>query len=516
MKNLDAFLSKLPSSCISQEKSVLESYTVDNPVIDSAAIPAAVLSPIDTATLEKIIDLANALNIAIVTVSSDAPHQKGGTACSSPHVIVDLSHKKEIFDADRRNRVCRVEAGVTYDELNAALEKHKLVMPTTLAPRKGKSILAAVMDREPMTWANKQWDISDPVGSTEFIFGSGQLFRTGAAGSPGSLQRQKDAGGAQKCSSGPSQTDFHRVIQAAQGTMGVINWITLRCEVKPSIETSYLIGCDQLEPLLALSYEVQRPWLGEHSFILNRQTVAMLLSHKHSSDSDDNNTDDKIANYNKIINDLPKYLVLQNIAGFDTLPKERIKYQTADISNIAKKHDLTLIKKIGCVSAEQLLEASRTHSGKNGWRRNKTGDALAIGFQSTLKRSPEFIKLFEDELALSDLGKTLKEDSLAIYLQPQVQNHQCHIEFVLPFDANNSKEVEGIKQVDKRITEVLLSAGAFFSRPYGEHQSKIFQKNPSNLKLLKQIKTIFDPKAILNPNKWGIAPDATPQQEEIA
>jgi len=42
------------------------------------------------------------------------------------------------------------------------------------------------------------WDIADPLACTEVVFGTGELFRTGAAAGSGSIQEQWAAGGAQK------------------------------------------------------------------------------------------------------------------------------------------------------------------------------------------------------------------------------------------------------------------------------------------------------------------------------
>ena len=199
------------------------------------------------------------------------------------HLRVDLSEWKRIDLIDRRNRVCRVEPGVTYADLTASLAPLGMTIPTPLAPRRTKSVLAAVMDREPSTWPNKQWDGSDPVGSTEFIFGTGEHFRTGAAGGPGSIEAQRKAGGAQKFSSGPSHTDFHRVLQGAQGTMGIVTWATLRAELLPSVEDPHLLVSSSLDALIPYVYEVQRALLGEQSFIVNARAAAMVLAHDDSA-----------------------------------------------------------------------------------------------------------------------------------------------------------------------------------------------------------------------------------------
>ena len=50
------------------------------------------------------------------------------------------------------------------------------------------------------------------------------------------------------------QADFLRLIQGAQGTMGIVTWATVRCEHLPSIEEPYLVGSDRLTDLLEFAH----------------------------------------------------------------------------------------------------------------------------------------------------------------------------------------------------------------------------------------------------------------------
>ena len=157
--------------------------------------PICILHPGNTDELGDIIQYANEISLNLTVTSSTGMHRRGGIINHEQHILIDLSHLKKIDLIDRRNRVCRIEPGVTYSQLVTELALHGMTIPMPLAPRNGKSVLAAVMDREPSTWANKQWDSADPACSTEFFFGSGDRFRTGAAGGPGSIEQQRESGG---------------------------------------------------------------------------------------------------------------------------------------------------------------------------------------------------------------------------------------------------------------------------------------------------------------------------------
>ena len=99
----------------------LKKYEIDNPLIDEGK-PRCAIKPKDVPELQNIIRLAKDEKFGLVPVSSGGPHIKGGTACAADHAVVDLSGWKKIPWVNRRNRVCIVEPGVTYGELNASLK----------------------------------------------------------------------------------------------------------------------------------------------------------------------------------------------------------------------------------------------------------------------------------------------------------------------------------------------------------------------------------------------------------
>lgn len=478
--------SVLKPESISQDKTDIASFSTQNTLIDSGKNPECVARPKDAAELQSLIKKANKAKVNITLSSSNGSHYKGGIESTGSHAHVSLSSWDKIPWINRRNRVCQIEPGVTYDMLLKALKPHGMTVPMPLAPRSGKSVLASIMDREPSTWPNKQWDISDPVACIEFIFGNGELFRTGAAGGAGSLEEQRAAGGAQKNPLGPSQADFHRVLQGAQGTMGAVTWATVRTELLPRIQKSYLLG-DKIEKLIPFVYEVQRPWLGEHSFILDRTAAAMLMSGKSNS-------------FDVIRNSLPEFICMQSIQGFDRYPRMRVKYQTNDINKIAVKHNLKMKQAIGKISAKNLFVKATNVCGEKDWRHSLKGHCLSIFFLTTLDRTPIYIDMMKQVAAKYKLG----EKDFGTYIQPVVQNHSCHVEFMIPYNPSFPSEVNDMKRIEKEAVDKFISNQAFFSRPYGYAGKVVFKKNPVNAKVLKSVKDIFDPQGILNKGKWDL------------
>ena len=480
--------SKLPERRVTNNPEDIDASVTRHPLLDVGTKPSCIVHPRDTEELKEVIAFSRRENLNLTISSSTGRHTKGGIDTGKEHVRVDLSPWKNILWINRRNRVCMIQPGVTYGELLTALKEHGMTLPMPLAPRDGKSVVSSITDREPTTWPNRHWDYGDPVASTEVIFGDGSLFRTGSAGGPGSLEAQRAIGGAQKYSGGPSQTDLHRVVQGSQGTIGIVTWITVRTEISPTIQEPLLIGADTPDDLISFIYAAERSSLGEHTFILNRQAAAMLM---HGASR---------TPFDEIYTSLPGFVSLINIAGFERLPKKRIAYQKKDVKKIAGQRGLTPSSRISSLSAEALLKVSTTPCGEQDWRHALSGHCLSVFFLTTLDRTVEFENIFST--AASEHG--IDPRRIGIYIQPVVQNHACHMEFMIPFDPGDTEDQKRLLSMERSAVTESARAGAFFSRPYGFSQNIAFGQYEIHHTLLKKVKNIFDPNRVMNNGKWDL------------
>jgi FAD/FMN-containing dehydrogenase len=197
---------------------------------------------------------------------------------------------------------------------------------------------------------------------------------------------------------------------------------------------------------------------------------------------------------------LPAYLCLQNVAGFERLPEERVEYQTRDIEEIARKHGLDPATALGPISAKTLLETATTPGAEIDWRHRHSGHCLSIFFLTTLDRAAGMACLFADLARGAGLG----EERIGCYVQPVVQNHACHVELLAPFDPEEPAEVDRMGELERDAVAKLSAAGAFFSRPYGSAAPAAFDRNRTSYEVLGKVKKIFDPNRILNDGKWGL------------
>ena len=377
-----------------------------------------------------------------------------------------------------------VEPGVTFGELSKAAAKKGLRLNMPLQPRKTKSVVGSMLSREPVIMPHYHWDIADPIGSTEVVFGTGDVFRTGAAAGPGTIEEQRKAGGRQKEAAGPSAMSPHRLFQGAQGTMGIVTWASARCELIPEIEQPYFIGSGDVAKLLEAAHWLIRLRLGNELLILNGADVAALMS---QSDED----------YGRLVAKLPQWVLFFNLGAYKYLPEMRMQGQIEDTRELLQRLGLQTAQSLGGIGAGQFLEAIRRPSDEPYWKLRRQGGCQDIFFLTTYAKIPGLIKVMSEAAEAVGYPAT----KMGVYLQPIVQGSSCHVEFNLFYDPTDKLETCAVRDLATNAIQPLMSAGAFFSRPFGEAARDIMNRDAASVEALKKFKAIVDPAGILNPGK---------------
>ncbi len=470
---------------LDRKPATLEEYSGDMSFVNTIK-PGCVVRPVKVADIEKIVKLANKTQTPLVPVSSGPPHFRGDTVPGiGGAVIVDLSGMKKIIRVDRTNRVAMFEPGVTFNELIPAVTKEGLRLNMPLLPRRSKSVTGSLLEREPVVMPKYHWDISDPLACVEVIFGTGDMFRTGAAAGPGGLEEQWAAGGAQKEAAGPSAFSLYRVIQGSQGTMGIVTWASVRCEIVPQVEEPFLIGSSNLEKIMEMVHWLIRLRLVNECFILNNVNLAAIMAKKWPGD------------YRELKDNLLPWVLFYNIAGYEYLAEERVSGQRDDIAEIAQRVGLEPVQAIGDISAYDVLKAAQQPSGEPYWKLRNKGACQDIFFITIYEHLPGLIDTMYDEA--HQAGYPASE--MGIYLQPIVQGSNCHCEFNLFYDPKNRSESDRVRELSEKAVTSLMAKGAFFSRPYGTSAGTIINRDAATVAALKKVKSVLDPGNIMNPGK---------------
>lgn len=466
------------------DAAILDAYAQDQSFALSQK-PALVVNPENAQQVQQIVLWANRTQTALVPVSSGPPHFRGDTVPGAAGaVIVNLSGMNRIIRIDRRNRIAIIEPGVTYSQLQPELAREGLRLTPPLMPRSNKSVVASLLEREPILVPRYQWALLDPLRCLEVVWGDGELFTTGEAAKPGSLEAEWEMKMAQVAPEGPAQVDYYRLVSAAQGSMGIVTWASIKCEVMPELHKLFFVPAQRLADLIDFTYRLLRLRFGDELFLLNRSNLAAILNGQAGSKRN-------------LTEALAPWVLMVGVAGRSILPRERVAFQEKDIRDMAQQYGLPLVPVIGEASSAEALEVLLNPSKEPGWKLGSKGACQDIFFLTTLDRTPEFVATMHSVAEAHEYPVA----RIGIYIQPVQQGVSCHCEFNLPFDRSNAAEAERTRQLLLQASQELMRAGAYFSRPYGIWADMAFKRNPQATLVLKKVKKIFDPNAVMNPGK---------------
>ncbi|MFX0006898.1 MAG: FAD-binding oxidoreductase, partial [Candidatus Hermodarchaeota archaeon] len=431
------------SKNISNDSNLLKKYSEDLSIFPKNE-PKYIIWPENRKQIQQILRLANTFKFAIVPVSSPTgPRHHGDTIPRNNNtIILNLSKLNKIISIDKKNRVVMIEPGVTFADLIPLLRKRGLKLLMPLFPRASKSVLTSALEREPITIPRYMWDSSDPLLCTEVFFGNGEMFRTGTAAGPGSIKQQKKSGQAQVNPMGPTQFSPFRVIQGAQGSIGIVTWVTLKLELLPSAHKIYHLQSENIEQLLEFQHELLKYRLCDELLILNNLNLACLI------EEDPNNI-------LELAKEMLEWNLIFVISGKGTLANDRITYLEGDIHDISKEKKLTLTE--SSLIPENDILRFLYQANKNPWRLRLSGGYQDIFFISNYEKIPNFIELVKKQIS----------NNLGIYIQAINQGTSYHCEFDIFYNPKNERETLDVKNKFIETSTNLMDSGAFFNRPYG-------------------------------------------------
>jgi FAD/FMN-containing dehydrogenase len=377
-----------------------------------------------------------------------------------------------------------IEPGVTYSQILPELQKEGLRITMPLFPRANKSVLTSLLEREPVMSPKYQWNLLEPLRSLEIVWGNGDKFLSGSGTFRGDKEEDWERGLVPLLGPGPGQLDFYKFVSAAQGSMGIVTWASVKCEVYPDLHKLFFIPAEKLDDLIEVMYKLLKFRFGDELFIMNRACLAYILA----------NEPDEIASLKNL---LPPWTAVVGISGGQILPKERVEEQEKDIQDLAQQFGLKIVPEIEGCRASDLLELILKPSTEPYWKLRYKGGSQEIFFLTTLDKTPGFVTTMysaakEHQYPIADIG---------VYLQPAHQGVGCHCEFLLPFDRENQAEVLRTESLFRDASHSLFMQNAYFSRPYGIWADMVYNADARTMIVTKKMKEIFDPNHVMNPGK---------------
>ena len=464
----------------SDDPEVLSTYSQDFSLAP-AGVPNYVVKPKTAEEVQKVVQLANKNRLPVVPTSS-LVHFHGATIPKQGGVVVDLTRMNRILEIDEFNRRVRMEAGVTWEQATKALAKKgfRLMMP--LSPHPMRSAVTDHLEREVIT--NTVYDYGEPLQSMEVVWPTGEIFRTGSA----SVAGYPDSPSKGSNPSGPG-LDFYRLLQGAQGTMGIVTWANLKIEYLPQVDRVLFSPVEDLGYTIDFLHRILRLRVGQECLLLDNTDLAALAAESWPED------------FEELRATLPPWTLILVLSGMARRPEEKLKYEENMLNNIIKNEfsEIHLQQNLPGFPGmgRKLLPLLRQPWPKKTpyWKHRYLGGCQSLFFITRPGMAPHFVDLMEEVAA--QYGYPV--DDIGGYIQPIEHNRACQVQFDIFYDSDSDIDVELVRSLYRDAISVLASEGALFTRPYGELANLVYESATGYATALRRVKKVFDPNNIMNP-----------------
>jgi len=447
----------------------------------------AVVWPTSTEEVSAVVKYAYENNIPVVPVSSHT-HMYGATIPKQGGIVIDMTKMDKIFEIDLKHKTVRFQPGVTWKQMYEALDAvgARIMMPlTTLADR---SVLSDTLDRAVIT--NTVYDYGEPTQSLEIVWGDGSVFRAGSASSHAfdAAKALGDPGASYTRGVDPSGPglDFYRLVQGAQGTMGIVTWMQAKLELKSRIDKVYFAPSDDLASLNAFLYKVLPRRVGQEVVILNKVELAAIIA-------------DKPEDIAGLIKKLPEYTLVMVLSGLLRLPEEKIAYEEKYLKNVIDTtfKDITFGRALpGFPGLERkILKALKTPWEGPSWKETPEGAYEDLFFICRPEKAQQYVDEMKEILASHNYPHT----AMGVYQQPIEHNRASQLMFTFFYDPEDEDAKADIAAIVYEAGVKFLAEGAQFTRPYGNLVPVIYDRAGNYTATLMRVKKIFDEKNIFNP-----------------
>ncbi len=446
---------------VAGEENVLSSrealyvYSTDSTnIIDAEEQAQAVVFPISTQQVSEIMKYAYKKNISVI------PRSAGTSVCGAclpkkGGIILDFSKMNRIIEINKDNLLCKVEPGVIVEDLQKAVEKYDLFYPPDPSNLKVSMIGGSIGLSSGGPHTFKYGSTKDFIIDLEVVLSDGTIIHTGC-----------------ECSKNVTGYNLTQLFIGSEGTLGLITQAVIRLIPKPEAKKVMLAYFDTLEDTSKTVNDI----------ISNLITPSVI-------DLIDKNTIQTIESFypSGLLTDKEAALLIE-IDGF----MSNLDEQYQKVIEICKNNNSAYIQTAQTKEEEEKIWISRRSS-----------------FGATAKLAPNVVT--EDVVVprenIVKLVKGIRQICDKYKLKTCIMGHigDGNIHPNIALDLRNKIEKENFLKAKAELFELAISLKGTLS---GEHgigceKSEFISKavEPDTLKLMKQIKKLFDPKNILNPNK---------------
>ncbi|HTM65923.1 MAG TPA: FAD-linked oxidase C-terminal domain-containing protein [Flavipsychrobacter sp.] len=420
--------------------------------------PEVVLQPGTTEEVSAILRYCNEYNIA-VTARGAGTGLSGGALPVFGGVVLDMKRFNRIIDLDRRNFQVTTEPGVITQELQEYVRQGGLMYPPDPASKGSCFIGGNVSENSGGPRAVKYGVVKDYVLNLQVVLANGDIIWTGA-------NVLKNATG----------YNLTQLIVGSEGTLGIITKIVLR--LIPAVKHDLLMlvpfrkaeqACEAVNTILLAGH------VPSALEFMERDAIEWAMKYVQQSAVP-----------------LPEDVAAHLLIEVDGNNMAQLTDEMAAISELLQPYDI-----------DEILFADSHEQKQMLWNlRRKVGEAVKSN--SVYKEEDTVVPRAELPALLKAVKRIGKEYGFHSVCYGHAGDGNLHVNIVKQNMSNkdwNDKLPQGIRELFQEVVQL----GGTIS---GEHGIGLVQKdymrivfNEAQIKLMRQIKDVFDPKGILNPGK---------------
>ena len=416
--------------------------------------PRIVVFPENTAQVSDILKIANKYRIPVIARGAGSNHA-GGCAPVKGGIILHFSKMNKILEINNQDLTCKVQPGVVVSDLQRAVKAIGLFFPPDPSNLAVSTIGGGIALSSGGPRAFKYGTFKDYVLDLEVVLADGSIINTGS-------QTVKNVTG----------YNLTQLMVGSEGTLGIVTEATLR--LIPAPETSNV--------MLAYFNSIENAVDAVSGIINNHLTPSVI-------DLIDKKTVQTIENFcpNGLLCDKEAVLLIE-VDG----DKASVSAQENKIMQICQEYGV------------QEIELAKDEQHKQ-----KIWTARRSAFGACAQLAPNVIT--EDVVVprskIAELSRGILEISRKYSLITMVMGHigdgNIHPNFAL--DLRDITQKNNFEKAKEELFKLSVSLGGTLS---GEHGIGCQKANflplvldKTTLNLMIQIKKVFDPNYILNPEK---------------
>jgi len=439
--------------CKTSQEDLL-TYSYDASILDEF-LPDAVLFPVTTEEVSRIMTLASAHNV-FVTPRGSASGLGGEALAKKGGIVLAFTQMNKILEINTENRYAIVEPGIIVSDFQKALEKVNLFYPPDPGSATVATMAGTVMMNAGGMRGIKYGVTRDYLLGMEIVLPSGEVMKTGTI-------TTKDVTG----------YDLTRLICGSEGTLALATKITVRLLPKPKARRTLLAIYDDIDDAgKTVSKIVEAGIIPATMELMDKVIIKAVEESFHLGlplDAD--------------------ALLLIDVDG-DTETVERQAPLVADFCKGQGARDVRISS-----SEEENVQL---------WAARRATFGCCARLRPTCLTEDATVPVSHLVEAIKKIKELCEKNRVQVAVLAHAGDGNLHP--LMLCDKRDKDEMARVEKTFDEFVEYAMSVGGTLSGEHGIGINKAKylpqQLSPTSLRMQRALKNVFDPQGILNPGSF--------------